>query len=313
MNISVRLEGGLGDCILGARFVPAIKEKYPGSEVTAYIDSEGKTFQKEALEYIYPSMFKEIKVIQSKKYKEFWVDCQFGTDNYYGALENVPDETRKEMEGYDKFYDLHIDSLKWTNFDFDWLRYFKFFPRPEIKKENTKGDYVVFHLISATSTGHRLEKWYATRLIKEVAATIKVVIISMPETNDYYSEVKDLPNVEIFNGTIPEIVDLISNSKMMVSTDSGFRYFAHGFSVPVITFSKQSTQAHSVLPSHHIRWLLFPEGCFPLNFDLIYIKSIIINTLNNPGHILVPFLTDFNSQAVRRIYKINEEKSILKQ
>ena len=27
MNISVRLEGGAGDCLLGTRFVPAIKEK----------------------------------------------------------------------------------------------------------------------------------------------------------------------------------------------------------------------------------------------------------------------------------------------
>ena len=97
MNISVRLEGGLGDCLLGNRFVSAIKEKYPDSDITAYIDSEGKTFQKEGLEILYPSMYKKINIIQNKKYKEFWVDCQFGTDNYYGALENVPDNIRQEL------------------------------------------------------------------------------------------------------------------------------------------------------------------------------------------------------------------------
>ena len=33
MNISVRLEGGLGDCLLGHRFSVAIKEKYPTSSI----------------------------------------------------------------------------------------------------------------------------------------------------------------------------------------------------------------------------------------------------------------------------------------
>lgn len=312
MNISVRLEGGAGDCLLGTRFVPAIKEKYPDSQITAYIDSEGKTFQKEAIQYAYPSMYKDIKVIPCKKYKEFWIDCQFGQDNYYGALENVPDNIRVEMESYDKFYDLHIDSLKWTNYDIDWLRYFRFFPRPEVKKINQIGNYAIFHLLSSTSAGHRLEKWYSTRLIKEVSEKIKVVIISTPEANDYYSEVKDLPNVTIFNGTVNQVIDLISNAKIMVSTDSGFRYFAHGFSIPVITFSNQSQEAHSVLPSHHIRWLLFPESCFPLNFDLLYIRDMVFRILNNPANTLVPFLKDFDSQAVRRIYKINKERSVLK-
>ena len=33
MNISVRLEGGLGDCLLGNRFANAIKEKYPKKKI----------------------------------------------------------------------------------------------------------------------------------------------------------------------------------------------------------------------------------------------------------------------------------------
>ena len=60
MKISVRLEGGLGDHILGARFIPPILDKYPGAKIYAYSDSEGNSFQKEALEQIYPSLFEEI-------------------------------------------------------------------------------------------------------------------------------------------------------------------------------------------------------------------------------------------------------------
>jgi len=312
MDISVRLEGGLGDCLLGNRFVSAIKEKYPNSNVTAYIDSEGKTFQKEGLEILYSSMYKEIKIIPQKKYKEFWVDCQFGIDNYYGALENVPDDVRAEMESYDKFYDLHIDSLKWIDSDFDWIRYYKFFPKPDLIADNDKGDYIVFHLVSSTSTGHRLEDWYIDRLVKGLNDKYKIYLISTPDTNHFYDSVKDLKNVHLFNGSVKQVCELISNAKLMLSTDSGFRYIAYGYGIPTLTFSKHSTQPFSSIPSHQIRWLMFPETCFPLNFDSNLIVSTIDKILQNNGYILFPYLQDFNTQLVKRIYTINEEKTLIK-
>ena len=311
MNIAVRLEGGLGDCLLGNRFIPAIKEKYKESSITAYIDSEGKTFQKEALSILYPSMYKNINIIAKKKYKSFWIDCQFGIDNYYGALENVPDEIQKEFKLYDKFYDLHIDSLKWIDMDFDWLRYYRFFPRPELQIKNEIGDYIVFHLISSTSVGHRLEDWYIERLIQETAKNHKVYLISTKDTNHFYNNVKDLDNVHLFNGSIQDVCQLISNAKFMLSTDSGFRYIAYSYGIPTLTYSKHSPQPFNSIPSHQIRWLMFPETCFPLNFDCIKIVDIINKIMNNKGYILLPYLQDFNIQAVKRIYNINESKSIL--
>ena len=310
MNISVRLEGGAGDCLLGHRFATAIKEKYPDSSITAYIDSEGKTFQKEVIECLYPSFYKEIKIIPNKKYKEFWVDCQFGTDNYYGALENVPDEIRSEMESYDKFYDLHIDSLKWTGYDFDWLRYFKFFPKPELKVKNDRGNYIVLHLVSSTSAGHRLEDWYITKLISLLSESNKCVIISTSDTNKFYEDVKNLPNVEIFNGPIENVCSLISNATMMIATDSGFRYIAYGYGIPTLTFSKHSQQPFTSIPSHQIRWLMFSETCFPLNWDASGINTIANNILKkDKGYILAPYLKDFELQAVKRNYSINTEKT----
>lgn len=310
MNISVRLEGGAGDCLLGHRFSAAIKEKYPEAEITAYIDSEGKTFQKEVIECLYPSFYKEIKIIPNKKYKDFWVDCQFGTDNYYGALENVPDEIRKEIESYDKFYDLHIDSLKWTDYDFDWLRYFKFFPKPEFKTENARDKYIVFHLVSSTSAGHRLEDWYITKIISLLSKDNKCVIISTPETNHFYDEVKNLPNVEIFNGSIKDVCGIISNASVMLATDSGFRYIAYGYGIPTLTFSKHSEQPFSSVPSHQIRWLMFSETCFPLNWDASAIATIINKILKEDrGYILTPYLKNFELQAIKRKYTINKEKT----
>lgn len=312
MNIAVRLEGGAGDCLLGHRFSVAIKEKYPNSQITAYIDSEGKTFQKEMIECLYPSFYKEIRIIPNKKYKQFWVDCQFGTDNYYGALENVPDEIRQEMESYDKFYDLHIDSLKWTGYDFDWLRYFKFFPKPELNTVNDRSKYIVLHLVSSTSVGHRLEDWYITKIINLLSKDNKCVIISTPDTNHFYDEVKNISNVEIFNGSIKNVCEIISNAEAMIATDSGFRYVAYGYGIPTLTFSKHSSQPFSSIPSHQIRWLMFPETCLPLNWDANNVATIINNIIKkDKGYILAPYLQDFNLQAIKRNYKINLERTVL--
>lgn len=309
MNISVRLEGGLGDILCANRFVSSILEKYPKSNITAYIDSEGKTFQKEALSILYPSSYKDIKIIPNKKYKEFWVDCQFGIDNYYGALENVPDHIRKEMESYDKFYDLHIDSLKWLDYDFDWLRYYKFFPKPELKLPNQIGDYIILHLVSSTSIGHRLEDWYIERLITNLSKNNKIYIISTIDTNHFYEKVKNLNNVTLFNGTIQEVCELISNAKLMISTDSGFRYIAYGYGIPTITFSKHSPQPFTAIPSHQIRWLMFPETCFPLNYNSDHIIELSNNILINKGYILVPYLKNFDIQAIKRNYTVNIDKT----
>lgn len=310
-TIAVRLEGGAGDILCANRFVAAIKEKYPEAKIFAYIDSEGKTFQKEALEALYPSMYEKIQVIPNKKYKEFWVDCQFGTDNYYGALENVPDDIRNEMESHDKFYDLHIDSLKWLDYDFDWLRYYRFFPKPELEAENTRGEYVVCHLVSSTSAGHRLEDWYIDKLISSVAQNNKCVIISTEDTNKFYQNASGLKNVEVINAPIQEVCGIIGNASCMVATDSGFRYVAYGYGVPTLTFSAHSRAPFSSIPSHQLRWLMFPETCFPLNYDCSKISQVVNKIMaGERGYALLPQLDDFDRQAVKRKYTINTEKTI---
>jgi hypothetical protein len=309
MKIAIRAEGGLGDVLLFNRFVPAIKEKYPISEISLYIDSEGKTFQKEVVEYLYPSFYKEIKVIPRKKYKPFFIDSQFGTENQNGFIENVPDDISQEIMTHDVWYDGHIDSLKWIDYEFDWYKYFRHFPTPEVKPINNVGEYIVCNLVSTT---HNMPKLYILNLITKLKElNKKIIIISAPEINHNYDFFVSDPQIEIVNKPIKEICNLIHNAKLFIGTDSGFRYVAYGCSVPVITFSKQSQAAHEVQPSHYLRWLIFPELTFPLSFDFNYIFRLAGKILQNKGYSLVPYLQDFNSQTIRRIYKVNLEKSII--
>jgi len=311
MNISVRLEGGLGDCLLGNRFVCAIKEKYPDSSITAYIDSEGKTFQKQGLEILYPSFYKEIKVIQKKKYKDFWVNCQFGLDKYIGALENVPDEIRAEMESYDKFYDLHIDSLKWCDFDFNWMRYYRFFPKPDLNKRTPTEDYIVFHLVSNSKNDHGLEQEYINNLIEETSSFCKVKLICTSDVRFFYSKFENDSRVDILDVDLKDAFLAISGAKCMFSIDSGLKYVGYAYDIPTLCMSRQVAYPHFPYLSHQIRWMPFPETCLPLNYDHLYVCDLMRRILKNKANILVPQITEFDNQAIRRIYSVNTHKSIL--
>lgn len=316
IKINCRLEGGVGDCLLGCRFLPAIKEKHPDSNITLWFDSNGKDFQAKTVSCLYSHLFDDYKIIPSKKYSEFWVDCQFGTDNFYGAIENVPDDIRKEMtEDCDVFYNLHIDGLKWITYDFDWRRYFYFFPRPQIaNSEQIRKDlglpnsYVVVHLHSDSSVGHVLEDFYVDGLLKKVSEFVHVVVIATEKTKHFY---KNYDNVTILVQPIEKVLPVIEGAKCMVSTDSGFRYVAYGCNVPTIVFSANCVAPQTVPYSHRLRWLMFTEHCLPLNYSFVFVSKTVRNILENPMYSLFPFVQDADRELVNRKYTINLEKTKL--
>jgi ADP-heptose:LPS heptosyltransferase len=153
-----------------------------------------------------------------------------------------------------------------------------------------------------------MEEWYVGRLIEELSKTLPCVIISTPETNHFYKNVlRD--NVRLINTTVSKAFDIIARSKLMLATDSGFRCLAYGADVPTLTFSSSSDAPHQAIPSHQIRWLPFPHHSFPLNFDAVYVAETAERILKDKGYSLLPYITDIDSQLVRRKYTINEEKT----
>jgi len=257
-------------------------------------------------------MYEDIKIIPCKKYSKIVIDSQFGREEtFIGAIENVPDEIRSEMESYDRFYDLHIDSLKFTTYDFDWLRHFYTFPKPETVISGP-GDYVLFHLASNLSDVHQLEKWYSKRLVEQCSKFIKCKLIVTDKTKDFLIDILSLPNIETIEGNLEEISKEIGAARAFVGIDSGLKYIAYAFSVPVICFSKHSTQPYRVLPSHKIRWMPFETDCFPLNFDTSCISKTLEAILENKAASIIPYsAAGFDNIAIFRKYQLNETESIL--
>tara|TARA_B100000959_G_scaffold283122_1_gene351252 strand:+ start:1771 stop:2718 length:948 start_codon:yes stop_codon:yes gene_type:complete len=314
MRISVRLEGGLGDHLCANRFIPAIREEYPEALITAYSDTEGNSFQKECLDVLYPRFYDSIKIIPRKKYKEFWIDSQFGTESYIGALENVPDEFRDEMESYDRFYDLHIDSLKWINYDFDWYRYFRFFPPPILKRNKNKTPYIIFQLHVSRSGDkgetHHLEDWYVDGLINSLSREFKCKIIATSELAETYQRLNGNPNVEIIVGEVEEIINEIKDASLFIGIDSGFRFIGHCFGIPTITYGIYYNQPHESAPFHQVRWSIFPEQCFPIHYNYKKVVSLALKVMDNKICSFFPKVSDLNSELVMRNYAINKDKSI---
>lgn len=319
-KISVRLEGGTGDCLLATRFIPAIKELYPDSEITAYLDTEGNPVQKRVIDYLYPSIYKNTITIPNKKYKEFWIESQYGLESQKGFEENVPDYLKKQMvDEFDDHFNFHLDSLDFLEWeDINWQKYFYTFPKPEVSEPNHIGPYIISHLVSSTSLEHRMESFYVSRLVMDIDKLCKEfnwqhIIISQPEFNKFYEEAqKTTTNSHILNGNIIDVCDMVVNAKLMISVDSGFRPIAYPL-MPVISFSKQCSAPNQMQPSHILRWNPI-KPYFPLNWNSSDIIKTARKLLENKVYSIFPEIcltdTKLSDILIKREYKVSE-KSIL--
>lgn len=285
------MEGGLGDHLLANRFAAAIREKYPNDHITLYSDTEGNHSSSKILMELFPRFYNESQVVPNRKNKEFLIKVPFGSENYPAHLDNLPEEFSEKFKNADKFYDLHIDGLKWLKADFDWLRYYYHFPKPQIelvKHKHFSGDYILCHLFSRPDSPYNLEKSYAINLVQKLSEFTNVVIITTEEHLEFYKEVLGLTNVFVATPNLKDCFSLASECKAFVGIDSGIRYIPYHFSKPVFVFSKYCSQYRAVAPSHLIRWLIFEKNVLPMNANLEILANIFKTCINNPASVLFP-------------------------
>ena len=302
MKISVRMEGGLGDHLLANRFIPAIKEQWPGCKIDLWSDTEGKTLQSDTLTQMWPSHFNDVFVLQKKKHKSFRIkSSNFPEEDYRGCIKNVPDADLKLMKGvYDKFYDLHIDSLKWMDYDFDWFKYFQVFPTPEKKGRMRDSScefpkkFILAHLYARDGADSNMEDWYIKKLIKNITQEFDIVVLYNNESEHKYKNLMSESNerLHFMNESILGVFDIASRCTAMLAIDSGIRYIPHHYGKPVFTFSKYCTQYGVVQYSYLIRWLLNDRYIFPMHYDISSASTMLKNCLRNPAYRLYPHLLD---------------------
>ena len=290
MKINVRLEGGLGDHLLGNRFIPAILEKYPNAEIKAFSDTENNPRSLDLILKCFPNFYKRGgEVIKERKNKEFIVTSQFGTENWPSCISNQKDDTiQKMVNECDKFFDLCIDSLKWINKDFDWLRYYYFFSKPQIETTSKyKFNYILTHLYARPDSPYCLDKKYVIELLSKLSEKQKVVVLVEEKYKDYYSELFNNYHIEIdTSNDLMEIFNLAANCSAFIGMDSGIRYMPYHFSKPTFVFSSSCKQYGHLLPSHSIRWLLNARNVLPMHTEINAVCNLLNNCCSNPVYSL---------------------------
>jgi hypothetical protein len=322
MDIAVRLEGGVGDVLLGNRFVPAIKDKWPDAKIHAFLDTEGNPLQERVLRYMYPYMYESITTIPSKKYKPFVVNTQFGEDTGFGAIENIPDEYYQKIKSHSAWFDFHIDGMHWARYtEINCHRYYKQFPIPNPHKlakatalldsQNRDTPNILIHVKSDSSTGHNLHANYVYSLWQKLSKlpVFKLGFIATEKVaQEYAYSANKMPYII---GSIEEVIETISKSSVVIAIDSGIKHIAYCYDIPTITYSQQCYAPGKVLPSHELRWNIDPALCVPLNYNVDYVVNLATKLACYPAYRYNPELTDFDSQAIIRRYSINTEKSVL--
>ena len=294
------MEGGLGDHFAANRFIPAIKEKHPDSTIDLFSDTEGNAAQSEILNKMWPSYFNETHIIKEKKYKNFRIkSTNFPEEDHRGNIKNVPDDQHKMMtEGYDKFYDLHIDSLEWLNHDYDWFKYFHTFPRPETTGRTDlrrlPDKFILAHLYARDDADSNMESWYIARLLKNITQEFDVVVLYDDKSEDQYKELmkQDNERLHFISESLVNIFDIASRCSAMLGIDSGVRFIPYHYGKPVFTFSKYCKEYGVVQYSYLIRWLFNDRYVFPLHYEVTSAGKILKNCLKNPAYRLYPHLLD---------------------
>ena len=305
-KIAIRLEGGLGDHLLGNRFVHAIKEKYPTNELHIFSDTENNPNSINVLQNLFPSIYRNLTVLGKRTDPNYKIHSIFGEEVYPAHINNLPEEFLQNIKSYDKFYDLHIDGLKWLQSDFDWLRYYYFFPKPEMNLVSPyKGSYIMAHLYARPNSPYNLEQWYTISLLNKLSETNKIVIITTEEHKNFYSEIFNNKNIIIdCADNVIDIFKIASGCNSFIGIDSGIRYITYHFSKPTFVFSKYCSQYGLVAPSHLIRWLIFEKNVFPIGFKIDFVAEILNNCIKNPANQIFPeYIKDIDSIVVDRKLK----------
>jgi ADP-heptose:LPS heptosyltransferase len=305
MRIAIRFEGGAGDHICALRFLPAIKELYPDAKFYGYSDTEGNSQPSNFINTFWPYVLENMKIVPAKKRKPFLIKSQFGIENFIGALENIPDDISEEMQySYDKFYDLHIDGLKWLKYDFNWSKYFFTFPEPTVSiKKLDISNTICVNLYSDANPSNRMDQSYVINIIKKISKNYNIVIVATEHNAKFYDQCKNFASV-----VCPDLMglaEIIKSSLLFLTLDSGPKFLGYCLNTPTINYSSQ-VREYPQLPIHQmIRWQPFAYSTIPVYNDIAHTLSLIKTYIAYKTNILPTVNTiNIDQLMVNRQYTI---------
>jgi len=294
-NILIRFEGGIGDCLLGNRFLFAVREKYPKAKIKVAFDTGGNARQEQLMKSLWPSVYKNTYTLGDK------IKPSYLTTNAKGILvddvnhpDNLPPNFKADIESSDLYFDLHIASLKFLRYDIPWQKYYTYFPQPEETKVysgDLPNEFIMVHFYPRPDSFHSLNQDYSISLIKELKKILPVVVICQDEYRDWYKECSEW----IIDPSFEEIFDIASRCKIFFGADSSIRYTSLHYGKPSFVLSQHCRAPFNLGGmnlAHMVRWSIFRNYVLPPNLDVSIVSKICNNYLSYPGYYLIPEVSD---------------------
>jgi len=304
-NIAVRIEGGIGDHLLANRFAASIREKYPNSKIHMYSDTEGAPKAAELLFKYFPYIYNSYEILPKRLNKNHTINSQFGNELYPSDIRNLPQNFLERFQQANKFYDLHIDGLRWLDEDFDWYRYFYFFPKPVFQAEKLEEKpFILANLYARPNSCYGLNAEKVESILNSLSTISNVIVPTTEENKAFYSFNKN-PLVEIRVADLDEVFSLSSQCVAFLGIDSGIRCMPYYFGKPTFYFTPFCSSYGSISLAHLLRWVIFEKNAFPMDFSSDNVLSILNTAITHKAGVLLPYLpsSTFNNHIIKRIYE----------
>lgn len=286
MKINILLEGGVGDLILATRFVAAVREQYPESHITVFVNNDKNDKYNSFLDKHWGHLWNSFEPNVERISDKHQIVSQFGPENYNAAINNIKPEWRTKLNDCDKFYNFHLDALKFLEYqDIPWLKYMKCVPRPRNLEPALYADVVV-NLYARPDHFSAITKQQSDSIIDNIKGSHKTLIIAPNEEvkNTFYEKHKEITVC----ADLTESLSIISKSKIGVSIDSGLRCMFYPFGLGCYTLCALAQKPFEIVQSHVVRWYMWPEHILPIDVKPAYLSTLVDNALENRACLIYP-------------------------
>lgn len=302
MKIAVLLAGGLGDCLLGNRFVPAILERFNQKKVDliSVSEDEGLAFRNgNFIIESFPNFYNSLTTIDVPK-------VNFPT---IYSVSNMSVSDREKLMAYDAVFEFTIDSLLWLDYKIDTSKYFYSFPIPTFSdKHLIKDPYILVHLFQRENVGAhvKIQKDFGISLVTELAKHFRVIHPVYKENRRFVESCLQGSPCELLDCSLGETWDLAKYCSMCVGVSSSIRLFPYHFNKPsLVLFGNQ--RPFTDYPAFTIRWGIFSNKTLPLSIDPIKLADLTKSMVVQKEVALFPelFGADINSIFLKKDLKNN--------
>lgn len=281
MKINILIEGGIGDLILAMRFVQAVREEYLDAYLQIFINNDNNKIFNSFIQKHWGYLWNEVKTV-SRVSSNYIIQSQFGKEVYNAALSNIDPEQLKDLYNCGKFYNFHLDSLKFLEYsDIPWQKYLKCVPPPK-NVDSAPLKYhkkVVLNLYARQNHFSYIPKEKANIIISSLRDKYDLLILAPTEdaVDEFYSEHRDITVAT----DLSESLAIIKTSLLGLSIDSGLRCMFYAFGKACYTMCGLCTTPFQIPISHSIRWYPWKEHLIPVQSSSEFITNLIGNSLKN--------------------------------